>query len=249
MKKILVYTAGKIGKNDWRHTIFKDLRQAKDGFEIEQVNGFNYCGPYFIKCDHGCYHGGNSHGRGLEKNGCGDGIDEYNGAEAPKQSRYNVVAKCLHGIHASTAVFAWIDQKDAYGTIAEIGYAVAQNKPVFVAISEDLSCLDDMWFPAQMATISIVSRSAEEAWRIFVETFDKNSRELRKDMLPKKSTNRLPSTSKQITYLEDLLSNSGLMLTINLDELTREQASQLIGFIKDDISLPESLSCLIEYDI
>ncbi|WP_426451789.1 hypothetical protein ACP26L_06690 [Paenibacillus sp. S-38] len=180
MGKLLVYMAGKIGKNDWRHQIFTDLRYAENGFEMSKVDGFHYCGPYFIKCDHGCYHGENSHGRGLVSTGCRGGIDEYNGQEPARQTRYTVLNKCLNGIYSSSVLFAWIDSHDAYGTIAEIGYAVGIGKPVFVALSNGLEDPDSMWFPCRLANYTYNCDTAEEAWKQFIDVFDKKERKFRK---------------------------------------------------------------------
>ncbi|MBD3922983.1 nucleoside 2-deoxyribosyltransferase [Paenibacillus sp. PR3] len=249
MGKLLVYMAGKIGKNDWRHRIFKDLRNANNGFVMKMVDGFQYCGPYFIKCDHGCYHGDNTHGRGLNTSICESGIDEYNGYEASKQNSYNVVTKCTNWIQAASVVFAWIDRPDAYGTIAEIGYAVALGKPVFVAVSNELACVNDLWFPCRLADVSINSNSAEEAWSIFITVFDKKTRTLNKLLIPKEDTSSQPATEKQKKYLSNLMKNAGYILKSDLDDLTIGQAGLYIAFFVDDKQLSEELSSLLEYDI
>jgi hypothetical protein len=80
-----IYLAGKIDRNDWRHTIVADLRTAfnedfYDGISHKHgpivadpsyrwpvlrrsiFNHHNYTGPFFISCNHGCAHGDNLHG-------------------------------------------------------------------------------------------------------------------------------------------------------------------------------------------
>ncbi|MFX3637367.1 MAG: nucleoside 2-deoxyribosyltransferase [Candidatus Pristimantibacillus sp.] len=249
MGKSLVYMAGKISKNDWRHSIFKDLRDSDNGFVMKMVDGFNYCGPYFIKCDHGCYHGENTHGRGLNTNSCGSGVDEYNGSEASRQNNYNVVTKCINGIRASSVVFAWIDKPDAYGTIAEIGYATAAGKPVFVAVSNELTNSKDLWFPCQLATISIYSGSAHDAWKVFVKIFDKKSKTLVKESIPKQDSKNDAATEQQKKYLASLLSQSGYLLKCDLEELTKGNAGSFINFLAHDNPLTTELSNLLEYNI
>lgn len=137
-----IYLAGKIAWNDYRHGLIPCLRDV-DGDNylstdsewpiLERVifGRHDYVGPYAIGCDHGCYHGPNTHGYGI---GCGG---------KPTQI---VSTLCKKAIDISDIVFAWIDAPDAYGTIFEIGYAIAKGKNVFLAIKKDLKCRRDMWF-------------------------------------------------------------------------------------------------------
>ena len=57
-----LYLAGKIGKNDWRHPLIPGLRERtwSDGPIITPT--YEYVGPFFVACSHGCAHGPNSHG-------------------------------------------------------------------------------------------------------------------------------------------------------------------------------------------
>jgi hypothetical protein len=59
----------------------------------------------------------------------------------------------------------------------------------------------------------------------------------------------IPATKKQIRYLKTLLSRSGYVLKIGFDELTVDQASQLISFFVNDTHLPEELYRFLEYDV
>lgn len=63
-----IYLAGKVSKRCWRHKIVRDLRSADwENAPLRSavcVNGeaFDYVGPFFVSCDHGCYHGDGTHG-------------------------------------------------------------------------------------------------------------------------------------------------------------------------------------------
>ena len=58
-----LYAAGKISKNDWRRVIVAELPEV-DTCEPEiwdpklliDCQTFRYCGPFFVRCDHGCSH-------------------------------------------------------------------------------------------------------------------------------------------------------------------------------------------------
>lgn len=173
-----IYLAGKISQNDWRQTFFKDrwdLRNAEppidkmidegiikhkgdliaypeSKYSIFTKYDHQYTGPYFLSCDHGCYHGPSTHA--LAGPGCG--YDEG-------WTRKNIMKKCNEWICAADIIFAWIDSKDCFGTLAEIGYAHAKNKEIWIVYSENIFELKlewptniipedhDMWFIDQMA--------------------------------------------------------------------------------------------------
>lgn len=113
-----VYLAGKIAQNDWRHTIF-DLRgyEENPGRDLPRAGEFQCTGPFFLSCDHGCFHGNNTHGRIS---------DNEEGSTPPPQ----IVNKCLRWILQSDVVFVWLDRPDAYGTLTEIGFATGSHVPV-----------------------------------------------------------------------------------------------------------------------
>jgi hypothetical protein len=140
-----IYLAGKIAKNDWRHELVEGLRSTIDDTHEREsslaqwpilhgaIKGtHDYTGPYFISCDHGCYHGPNTHGV------IGGGCDVM---ESP--SRQATVDLCRSAIRRSDLVFAWVDTLDAYGTIAEIAFARAIGIPVQIAGPQEFG---DMWF-------------------------------------------------------------------------------------------------------
>ena len=167
-----IYLAGKVRQGCWRHTIVKGLRKAFSGSEYEAKNimppekqwpvlqkavlGLDYTGPYFISCDHGCYHGSDTHGVGgsldvYEATGGHGGSESENGIY-----RKDVVNWCLGAIDRSDIVFAWIEDKTAYGTIAELGYAKAKGKTIWIAGPEvengdAYDMWSDLWFSLALA--------------------------------------------------------------------------------------------------
>lgn len=106
---------------------------------------FSYVGPYPIGCDHGCFHGQNTHGS-LTNWNYEDGHYHQFVTENLKH-RDQIVSLCLDAIKRADIIFAWVDSLSAYGTIAEIGYAKALGKEVFIAGPESY---DDLWFIYRM---------------------------------------------------------------------------------------------------
>ena len=150
MGTLLVYLAGKIRKNGWRKIIVPNIRNvAGDVDDIitadptpTVIHGLYMTGPYFIGCDHGCFHGEGSHGVGSnEMSRCGAGV--------PSEI---VPTVCMRQIRDSNFVFAFIDDASCYGTLCEIGYAIGIGRPVAVMFSSD-ELEADMWFVAESANI------------------------------------------------------------------------------------------------
>ncbi len=165
-----IYLAGKISKGDWRHKIIKGLRGTFagtcggrcDATPMAQwpvlpgaVFGLDYTGPYFVSDDHGCFHGHNSHGMGAEF----DEMDEDSGERTPGYvygsdfpSRQSAVVDwCMDAIKRSDIVFAWLECTTCYGTLAEIGYARALNKTIWLAGTNKEWKEKDIWFACNMA--------------------------------------------------------------------------------------------------
>jgi len=158
MKKIeSVYLAGKMREADWRLGLF-DKRVKYDSqlnldpamgstcpwpeYSDETVSGLRYTGPFFVDLCSGhvyAHFEGDEHGsniRRLHDGGFDDG------------KRYYVQQWCLDAIYRANLVFAWIDSTDCYGTIAEIGYARALGKTIWIAGPTQY---DDLWFVYGMA--------------------------------------------------------------------------------------------------
>lgn len=141
-----VYLAGKISSvGDWRNSFGNYRRtsvnpdRAVDDF-VWNVNDYlTITGPFFISCDHGCYHGEGQHGVGAKDGGCCD----------KPYTQKDVLEICKKQIGRAEIVFAYIDCRDCYGTLAEIGYAHAMGKDVIVRFSS-AELKEDMWFADRM---------------------------------------------------------------------------------------------------
>lgn len=145
-----VYLAGKITKHGWRFDLVKGLRSARDwkgSFPVLHNAIFeehDYVGPFFVACDHGCYHGEATHGVGLDH--------DYGEIESARDlDRQTVVNLCFQAIQSADLIFAWLDNDTAYGSLVEIGYALGQGKPVYVCFAPDQALMMDMWFAATSA--------------------------------------------------------------------------------------------------
>ncbi len=175
-----VYLAGPIQKMDWRHKIVPGLREKyfdetdKHGVakfdtstEMATITEDVVCvGPWFVACDHGCFHGPGSHGAlgGLERltpkalkalltNLALQGLTQEGIEDCPApgndNNRQTVFHTSIAQIRRSDAVFCYVDRKGAYGTNFELGYAHALEIPIFVSFSDGQRALsDDMWFAA-----------------------------------------------------------------------------------------------------
>lgn len=147
-----VYLAGKVRKNDWRGGITKkqkrdtDLDRDASRFDFEINNRtYSYEGPWFVSCDHGCYHGEHSHGAGANK------PEEI--CMGRVVGEHHIYATCLHSIDMSDIVFAWIDATDCHGTLAEIGYAYSRGKKILIGFSEEIN-RKEFWFIEQFSNFS-----------------------------------------------------------------------------------------------
>lgn len=150
-----IYLAGKIEKNGWREEIVGYRCNGMGGgdYSKEEIadHYFRYnndtiiTGPWFLACDHGCYHGDNSHGLGINKLGC----PEANGDIFSEKEVYDI---CIHQIDHSDIVFAYINDNTCYGSIYEIAYAYAVGKYVII-IFDNEELMSDMWFMCQGAHI------------------------------------------------------------------------------------------------
>lgn len=143
-----VYLAGKISKNGWRR-VFGGNRPFSvcDCDEINENNSevineyMTVTGPFFIACDHGCYHGENSHGVGA------DNPEGY--CTSYPMTQDEVFKICKAQINKAEVVFAYIDCEDCFGTLAEIGYAHALGKDIVIYF-KGAWLREKMWFVSEM---------------------------------------------------------------------------------------------------
>jgi hypothetical protein len=156
-----VYLAGKIRQNGWREGIcgyrcggHTDSHELYGDLVINR--NLTVTGPFFISCDHGCYHGNGSHGVGAWEGDPDDptfykhGVpSEWPGCSELGLERSNVVTLCKKQIDEAEIVFVYIDCRDCFGTLAEIGYAHAKGKTIIIKFKND-DLERDMWFISKM---------------------------------------------------------------------------------------------------
>lgn len=176
-----LYACGKIRKGDWRSTIVNiegAIEDPSDEWTEVEIEGYNldYTGPYFVGCDHGCTHGTNTHGVGLSC--CTGWKTDYNPHDGSYEYGQEISTKCLRSIEESDFVFAWIDDLTCYGTLIELGVAIALQKDVRVAVSNNLKPdlhiddyesgvspgTHDLWFLESLSHRTIFSDSAKTAF-------------------------------------------------------------------------------------
>ena len=152
------YLAGKISQNDWRFYSpgFVYPEDIKKGIDFDVNDNLTITGPFFIACDHGCYHGPNKHGVGAVNSlpsifnmGIEKSDEEYAGCMGTFFSREDVLNICKMQIDKADILFAYIDKSDCYGTLAEIGYAHALGKDIVIVFANE-NLKQEMWFVDKM---------------------------------------------------------------------------------------------------
>ena len=157
-----IYMAGKIGKHDWRHTVLGTTR-IDEGWN-NYMPGHNtwvehadliYVGPFFMSCDHGCFHDIALHGATRTSRfppgkhdglGCVESLSE----EAPSPN--SVYQRAIQGILDCDIFFCYVEKMDAIGSLFELGYAAANNKHVVLCTSGKLKRDQrEFWFAARGA--------------------------------------------------------------------------------------------------
>lgn len=162
--ELKVYLAWKIRKGCWRHKIFSWLRNTEPWWIVEQHYGkyyFTYTWPYFIGCDHGCYHWRNNHWVGANEDWV---VIDWE----PSRTKKQTVGACYSWVLQADVVFAWIDSMDCYWTLAELGYAQSLFTPVFFYYSDKLEEIDDLWFVQQYCKTAKLAHDANDAWKQFL---------------------------------------------------------------------------------
>ena len=87
-----------------------------------------------------------------------------------------IVERAQHGIRQCDICFAFLDDDDCYGTLAEIGYAKGLGKPIVVGVEDHLSQREpphqmgtELWFAIEMADIRLCGGNASSILRQFAE--------------------------------------------------------------------------------
>lgn len=132
-----VYFAGKINKNCWRHRLVRGLREHHWSLGPLHIGSLIYVGPFFVGCDHGCYHRPGNHGA------VAGAICRGHDAE-----RAAVISRCTSAVDQCDVLLAYIDQHQCYGTVAEIERAIIGGKHVVVAFAPGIAAPDcnEFWF-------------------------------------------------------------------------------------------------------
>ena len=173
-QQLNIYMAGKISKGDWRESLYgrgnSPTIDDDDGYivfpHIDLDSGLTYVGPYFMGCDHGCYHGNTTHGLGGGDSSICLDFDV---------ARSQIFSACQSAICLSTNIFfAWIDSIDCYGTLAEIGFAhglrmggsSVRLNHIWIATPE---AHKELWFANYMATDFTETATPEEALDYFIK--------------------------------------------------------------------------------
>lgn len=143
LKKVpRVYIAGKISKNDFRHRLVPGLAHHSFGQEEIITLDFIYVGPFFVSCDHGCYHGKGTHGV-MNELGC---------QEVLEHTRLDVISNNNAAIDRADVVFVYITATDCYGTLVEIGRVTSRlfRPRLAIAFAPGVP-IDDFWYGAKQA--------------------------------------------------------------------------------------------------
>lgn len=159
-QKTKVYLAGKIDKNDWRHTILPGLKWHNPSEGHLKSESFVYTGPFFQSCDHGCFHGNATHGA----------MTHFEKQRAVAQHR--TFRKCLSGIKDADLVIIYINSPDAYGTLVETGWVQLLNKPHVVIFSPELTTKisNEFWFTTMGQPLDVLYEVDEQQMRSKVLT-------------------------------------------------------------------------------
>ena len=164
-----VYFAGKIRKSCWRHGLVSGLRDHHWHLGPLVQQNFICVGPFFISCDHGCYHQGNTHGTSNPQLGACPPDINY----GPPQ----VAELCRQKVSEADLVFCFIDSPDCYGTIAEIERAHVFGIPVVIAFASGIAKprKNDFWFVTQPAMKAYFNVTQAQLPRIFQLTLQEIS--------------------------------------------------------------------------
>ena len=177
-----IYIAGKMGHPNFRQNLGLGTRDMAAFNKHIHFHGwdYRYAGPIVPSCDHGCWHQ-ICDGRPVFESGFVDIgkksiLIESDGLE-------KIVKANLSQLQQADLVFAWLDGFDAYGTIAEIGYATAVGIPIYIGLREDVFPEDyayfsdytwddikshlpgkELWYIVEMAKCAFIAQTPKEAF-------------------------------------------------------------------------------------
>jgi hypothetical protein len=137
-KKPKIYIAGKISRGNFRESIVPGLCHHQWGNPNIETASYEYLGPYTVNCKHGFFSGDGSH------QSVGD-----DGATA--LSKEDVIATNMGSLANADLVVAYISTTDCFGTLMEIGWAIAKGKKVLLLLSPNIPT-HEFWFIACQVT-------------------------------------------------------------------------------------------------
>jgi len=165
-----VYLAGKVTKNGWRTDLvggaelngmfLADHEKPWPVLERAIFGEHDYVGPFLYGCDHGCFHGDGQHGMTL-------GEDRACAVEDFFVGRKEIVRRCLDAVRLADLVFCWLEAPEDYGSMVEIGFALALGKKVVIG-AQDFDLIESHWF-ATDASFLIPRETPEAALRLALE--------------------------------------------------------------------------------
>jgi hypothetical protein len=188
-KPTTVYIAGRIERSRDRYGVVYcalddcDWEKPKDETHLTEFYHkgclFLYSGPYTVSCDHGCAHRprgpapaaealliSRESGRGTGTHGSGPTcLGDYSSGAAAD----SIHKRSFAGIAACDHFFAWIEDEHCFGTLVEIGYAVALNKPIAIGSPFTLPNSGELWFALRCAETRICSKSPNDAARAWLD--------------------------------------------------------------------------------
>lgn len=163
-----IYLAGKVTKNGWRTKLVPGaeldasrLPCDKEWPILERAifGEHDYVGPFLYGCDHGCCHGEGRHGVGAG----GQGGEEPCCWGDSAFSREEVARRCLDAVRRADLVFCWLQAPEDYGSMIEVGFALALGKRVVIG-ADDFDLVESHWF-ASSASSSVMAVTPEDALR------------------------------------------------------------------------------------
>jgi len=151
-----LYLAGKIDRNDWRHRVVPELRRHEACLDPINTNDFVYVGPFFKSCDHGCFHTEGSHGL-LSQN-----------QKLRKIAQLQVWKACHEAVKNCDIFILYINHHEAFGSLVEVGWAQALEKPIVVIYAPGIAYPynNDFWFSSIVATKVVFDVKAGDLRRI-----------------------------------------------------------------------------------
>ena len=158
--KLKVYLAGKISKNDWRHDLVPNLKGHLWPDGAIDTGSFSYTGPFFVSCDHACFHQPRLHGavsKGISAE-CGE----------HKFSSTDVVEFNTQSLVVADLVFVYVTATDCHGTLIEIGMAKAMGKRIVLAINPEVKD-EEIWYAKEMASHVYLKVITEQLPALFLQ--------------------------------------------------------------------------------